>query len=96
MAAVDERTCNERHEREAERHERVSADLTEIKGDVKSLVTLMRGANSKPGLVDDVRDLKKWRENEERGRKTRIGIVVSIILIFLTQVAVLCRLWIWK
>lgn len=56
MPAVDEKVCDERHEKEALERKHIATDVAEIKKDVKSLVTLLRGANSNPGLVDKVRD----------------------------------------
>ena len=71
MPAVDEKVCDERHEH-------LTADIQEIKGDVKSLVTLLRGSNSNPGLVDKVRD-------QERFTKILTGMVIFVGTVAGTQ-----------
>jgi hypothetical protein len=89
MVAVDEKLFEERTQA-------LLAGQARLETNVNHITDLLKGANSKPGVLDDVRDLKKWRDDQEKAGKRRIGIAVSIGLIFVTQVAVLFRLWIWR
>ena len=86
MPAVDEKLCDERSGA-------LLSGQARLEGKIDHLTDLLKGANSKPGLVDDVRDLKKWRDDQEKAQKKRIGVVISIGLIFVTQIVVLIRVW---
>lgn len=60
-------------------------------GKLDTLIDLLRGSNGNPGVLGDMRDLKKWRDKVESNRLRRAAYAGAIGLVLITQVLILLR-----
>ena len=56
-----------------------------VEGDTKEIIRLLRGRNGDPGLIDDVRDLKKARMA-----------VAGVLMFVVTVLGVQGLNWLWE
>jgi hypothetical protein len=80
---------------DGERYEQIcKPKFGEIHKDTQAILRILRGVNGAPGIVDDVRDLKRWRDEQRTSRKAKYALITTIVLVLLTQVFVVVRTWV--
>jgi len=60
--------------------------LEAIEKKLDSILDLLRGKNTDPGLIDDVRDLKRFK-------KTVVRSFVGIVAVLFSQIVIWLRIW---